>query len=174
MHTLRLMAARCTDCVYTTNFLKDWFHSIKYISRQFRDLNATEWILHTSKTSYLYRLFFLRANNMQIIWNEFISRCCYKSYTALSQWPLHVLFFHCLVISMQTLCKPKVRAVQWRSSWFLSGKWRCCAVEAISLPRRFSFFLKQRDTCSVRCDMDLSENCTWLCQLFKKLKFIVY
>lgn len=126
--------------------------------------------MHTSKTSHLYRYVFC----VQIICNEFISRCCYKSYTALFQWPLHVLCFHCLVISMQTLCKPKVIAVQWRSSWFFSGKWRCGAVEAIRLPRRFSFFLKQQDTCSVRCDMDLRENCTWLYQLFKKLKFIVY
>lgn len=86
--------------------------------------------------------FFLRPNNMQIICNEFISRCCYKSYTALSQWPLHVLCFHCMVISMQTLCKLKVRAVQWHSSWFFNGKWRCNAVEAICLPRRSAFFKK--------------------------------
>lgn len=152
-------------------FLKDWFHSIKYISRPFRDLNATEWILHTSNTTYMYRLFFC----VQIICNEFISGCCYKSYTALSQWPLHVLCFHCVVISMQTLCKLKVRAVQWRSNWCFRGKWRCGAVEAIRLPRRFSiFFKKQQNTFRVWCDMDLSKNCTWLYQIFKKLKFIVY
>lgn len=109
----------------------------------------------------------LNANNMQWIHFEVLLQ---KLHCAVPV-TLHVLYFHCMFIGIQNSCKLKVRAVQWRSSWFFNGKWRCDAVEAICLPRRSAFFLKKQQViCSVRFDMDLSENCTWLYQLFKKIK----
>lgn len=103
--------------VDSTSVQRDWFHSVKYVSRQSRDSNpyliffsfipiildinrkSTRKNFAYQYASYTCSLIFC----VQILCNKFIPRSCYNSNSALSLWP-YTYFVSIVCVSVCRLC----------------------------------------------------------------------